>query len=161
MVLDVGPAIQQTRTGGGVVEINPGYTIVGKYRAGIQLAWAGFDEHTVTSYILTLDYYFYMSRWFRLSAGGGYGIYTNSFYSSPGALPPEEKLRYQNTGRMGGNIRMSLEWKHLSVRIAYHMAPDLYKYEYYNNDPPGISIFKGSYLGLTLGIRIGGGNTFL
>jgi hypothetical protein len=59
---------------------------------------------------------------------------------------------------MGGILRMGLEWNHLSFRIVYHMAPNLYKYEYYNNDPPGISIFKGSYLGLALGIRIGGGN---
>lgn len=54
IVLDVGPAIQQTRTGGGVIEINPEYTIAGRYKAGIQLACAGFDENKVNSYILTL-----------------------------------------------------------------------------------------------------------
>jgi hypothetical protein len=155
--IDAGPALQQTNTGGAVIEFNPGYTFAYGYRAGVQFAWAGFDEHTVASYILTLDYYYFQNRRFRLSVGAGYGLYTNSFYSSPASLPPEEKLVYQNTGRMGGNIRLGLEWNHLSFRVAWHRAPNLYKYEYNTYYPPGISIFKGSYLALSIGIRIRGG----
>ena len=158
VVIDAGPAIQQTKTGGAVFEINPGYMLAGRYRAGIQFAWAGFDEHTVVSYIITLDYYYFQNHRFRLSLGGGYGLYTNSHYGFATTKPPEETLSYQSTGKMGGNLRLGLEWNHLILRIAYHFAPSLYKYTYYNNDPPATSIFKGNYLGLTLGIRIGGGN---
>ena len=158
VVIDIGPALQQTNTGGGVIEFNPGYTIAGRYRAGMQMAFAGFDEHTVTSYLLTLDYYYFQNHSFRLSVGAGYGLYTDSYFSAPGALPPEETLGYQNTGRMGGNLRAGFEWHHLSFRIAWHKAPDLYKYEYNIYYPTGVSLFKGSYVGLTLGIRIGGGN---
>ena len=159
VVIDVGPAIQQTKSGGGLIEINPGYTLSGRYRAGIQWAWAGFDEHTVNSFTLTLDYYYFQNRKFRLSFGGGYGLYTDANYSSQTSLPPEETIIYQNTGRMGGNLRAGFEWNHLSFRIAWHKAPDLYKYEYNIYYPPGgVSLFKGSYLGLTIGIRIGGGN---
>ena len=158
VVVDIGPAIQQTKTGGGVIEINPVYTFLSRYRAGFQFAWAGFNENTVTSYILTLDYYYFQNRRFRLTFGGGYGIYTDSYYTTQLALPPELSLNYQSTGRMGGNIRTGLEWNHLSFRIAYHFAPNLYKYDYEIGYPPGISMFKGNYLSLTLGIRIGGGN---
>jgi hypothetical protein len=156
VVIDAGPALQQTPTGGGVIEINPGYMIVGRYRAGFQFAWAGFDENTVASWILTFDYFYFQNRHFRLSIGGGYGLYTNSYYGSQGFLPMGETLNYLTTGRTGGNIRTGLEWNHLSFRIAYHIAPSLYKYEYDYGLPPGISVFKGNYLGLTLGIRIGG-----
>ncbi len=158
IIIDAGPAIQQTKTGGAVFEINPRYTLANRYRAGFQFAWAGFDENTVTSYTLTLDYYYYFkNRRLRLSDGGSYGFYATSYFDFPSAIPPEEKLIYQSTGNMVGNIRMGLEWKYLSFRIAWHMAPNLYEYIYYNNDPPGISVTKGNYLGLTIGIRLGGG----
>jgi len=156
VIIDVGPALQQTKTGGGVIEINPGYAFSGRYRAGFQWAWIGFDEHEIASYILTLDYYYFQNRRFRLSVGGGYGFYTESYYSQS-ALPPEETLGYHSTGKTGGNIRAGLEWNHLSFRIAYHIAPGLYKYEYVLGYPPGVSFFEGNYLALTLGIRIGGG----
>ncbi len=157
VIIDAGPAIQQTRTGGGVIEFNPGYMFASRYRAGIQLAWAGFNDNTVASHILTLDYYYFQNRRLRLSVGAGYGFYSNSIYSCQLALPPEEKLIYRSTGKMGVNVRMGLEWRHLVFRIDYHFAPDLYEYSSYNNDPPATSIFKGNYLGLTIGIRIGGG----
>jgi hypothetical protein len=42
--VDAGYAFQQSGSPGGVLEINPGYSIAGKSRTGIQLGYMGYDE---------------------------------------------------------------------------------------------------------------------
>ncbi len=156
--MDMGLGVEQFGETGVIFQVNPQYTIGNKYRLGVQFGWAGFNEHEMASYTITMDYYIIRHSQFQLSAGGDYGFYTNSFWLSQSSMPPEEQISSQNTGQMGGSLRVGMEWRHLCFGIAYHFAPTLYKYTTYNNSLPLTEIFKGDYLGLTVGIRIGGGN---
>jgi hypothetical protein len=154
--IGAGYAFQQSGSPGGIIYINPGYTIAGRFRAGVQFGLAGYCETYMNSSILTLDYYLVNNPGFRISAGGGYGYYT-FHYLLPGSEPPEMSQGYWNTGKMGGNIRIGFEWHHLDVRLAYHFAPDLYESNSYIGEPTVTTMYKGNYLGLTIGILIGGG----
>jgi hypothetical protein len=58
---------------------------------------------------------------------------------------------------MGGNIRIGFEWHHLDLRLAYHFAPNMYESIGYLGEPTITTFYKGNYLGLTIGILIGGG----
>lgn len=154
--LGLGDAIRFYGKTGGIVYANPGYTWAGRYRTGIQLGWVAYNENTIASTLLTLDYYFLNSKRFRISAGGGYGYYTNAIWAKSFTIP-ELKEVYQTTGKMGGNIRVGMEWNHLSLRIAYNIAPTLRQYSFYNNVPVQTTSYSGNWLGLTIGIRIWGG----
>jgi hypothetical protein len=154
--MGAGYAFQQSGSPGGTFYINPGYTIGGRFRSGIQFGLAGYNETYMTFSLLTLDYYLINNPEFRISAGGGYGYYTFS-YLLPGNEPPEVTQGYRNTGNMGGNISIGFEWHHLDVRLAYHFAPDLFESNSYIGEPTVTTMYKGNYLGLTIGILIGGG----
>jgi hypothetical protein len=156
--LDIGAgyAFQQSGSPGGIIYINPGYAISERFRAGVQFGLAGYCETFMTSSMLTLDYYLVNNPGFRISAGGGYGYYTFS-YLLPGTEPPEMTQGYWTTGNRGGNIRIGIEWHHLNVRLAYHFAPDLCESNSYIGEPTVTTMYKGNFLGLTLGILIGGG----
>jgi hypothetical protein len=154
--LGLGDAIRFSGKTGGIVFANPGYTWAVRYRTGIQLSWVGYNENTIASSLLTLDYYFLNTRRFRVSAGGGYGYYTNAIWPQTFTIP-ELKEVYHSNGKMGGNFRIGVEWNHLSIRMAYHFVPTLYQFSTYNNGPVQTTIYNGNYLGLTIGIRIWGG----
>jgi hypothetical protein len=154
--MDLGLGVEQFGKTGAVFQINPHYTIANKYRLGVQIGWAVFDEHAIDSYAMTFDYYFMRHSQFQLSAGGGYGFYKNSFWFSQASMPPEEQVNSRNTGQTGGNVRVGFEWRHLCIGIAYHFAPTLYQYTMYNNSLTATDIFRGNYLSLTVGVRIGG-----
>ncbi len=154
--IGAGYSFQQSGSPGGTIYINPGYTLGGRFRTGIQFGLTGYCETFITSSILTLDYYLVNNPGFRISAGGGYGYYTFS-YLLPGAEPLEMTQGYRDTGNMGGNIRIGFEWHHLDIRLAYHFAPDLYESNSFIGEPTITTMYKGNYLGLTIGILIGGG----
>lgn len=151
-----GYTFQQAGSTGGIIYINPGYAIAGRFRAGIQQSLGGYNNNLMTSSILTLDYHLANSPDFRISTGIGYGYYTFSYFV-PASLPPEMTEGYRTTGNMGGNIRISFEWHHLDLKLAYHFAPDLYESTGYIGEPTIITRYKGNFLGLTVGILIGGG----
>lgn len=154
--IGAGYAFQQSGKPGGIVYINPGYTVDGRFRVGFQLGLTGYNETSMTSFIFTLDYYLANNPGFRISAGAGFGYYTFSYFL-PGNEPPEITQGYWTSGNLGGNIRIGFEWHHLNLKLAYHFAPNMYEIDSNIYGPTVTTTFKGNYLGLTIGILIGGG----
>ena len=154
--IGAGYSFQQSGKPGGIIYINPGYTIGGRFRTGVQLGLAGYNETSMTYSVLTLDYYLISNIGFRISAGAAFGFYTFSYFL-PGTEPPEITQDYWTTGNMGGNIRIGFEWHHLDLRLAYHFAPNMFESDSNIYGPTVKTFYKGNYLGLTIGILIGGG----
>jgi len=155
--LGVGIALPTSGSLGGAVEINPGYTIAGRYRMGVEFGWAGFDEYFVSHSNLSLDYYVVQAKRIWISMGGSFGYCNTSYYLFPSTLPPEQKMTYISSGKLGGNIRAGFGWHRIYGSIGYYFGPDLSIASTYDNYPTTTTLFKGNYFGFTIGIRLFGG----
>ena len=62
----IGMAIQQNGSTGGEVKINPGYTIAGRYKAGIQFEGVVYNNWSTGLSVLTFDYFFIRTPEFRI-----------------------------------------------------------------------------------------------
>jgi outer membrane protein W len=137
-------------SGGALFSIEPQYAIIDPLSIGIRVEAAltghlnnstgGSDNSSGTadlSYLLTLNYYF-TNTGFRPFIGGGTGIYTTATIdssttnSSVGNIP--------RTSQFGSMIRAGFEIGHLRLAAEYNFVAN-----------------NASYLGLKLGISIGGG----
>jgi len=156
----MGMAIKQNGSTGGEVRINPGYTIAGRYKAGIQFDGVVYNNWSTGSSILTFDYFFIRTPEFRISAGGGYGFYNSSYFFQT-AKPPEMSQAQSTTGKMGGMIRIGFEWHHLSLGFAYNFVPAMYVstssggYLSAGGYLTTTDTYKNGFFGLTLGLIIG------
>jgi len=151
-----GLAMLNTGSTGGVVKINPAYTIAGRYKVGVQMEGVGYCNTTTCSSILTLDYYFITRPAFRLSAGGGYGIYNSSLFGQSSKIPEESGSQW-TSGKRGGTLRMGFQWHHMSLEMAYNFVPTLYVSNSIIGYPTITETYKNGFFGLTLGIMVGGG----
>ena len=153
MELGFGVAIQQLGKPGAIFNINPAYTIANKFKTGIQFEGVVYDMRTTGSAMLTLDYYFFSKSHFRFYGGGGFGFASTSF--SGGCSIPQYS-QTQTTGKTGETIRLGFDWQHLNLRVAYNFSPSTYITSTLDGAVPVTTVYKTGYLGITLGIRIGG-----
>jgi hypothetical protein len=159
VAISFGVAFQTPGQTGVIFNINPSYTIAGRYKAGIEFEEAMYHFTQTGSSSLTFDYYFLRTRFLRLTAGGGYGFYKNSFLETgcdPGTMNGISQIQ-TSSGKMGGMLRLGFERHHLSFRVAYHFVPTMYQITTVEYSPTVIDTYKNGYWGITLGIIIGGG----
>jgi hypothetical protein len=158
VAINSGIAFQAAATGV-IFNINPSYTFQGRYKAGIQFEGVINNMTTTGSSVLTFDYYFIRNQHFRVTAGGGYGFYSSSFLNGGcgGNMPPEISEIQTSSGKMGGMIRLGLEWHHLSFGVAYHFVPSTTLTTTEIDQPTTKDTYKNGYWGITLGIILGGG----
>ena len=136
--------------GGGLFAIEPKWAVIDALAIGLRVE-AAITAHVYDnggnsnsskgngnlSYILTLDYYFTKTK-FRPFIGAGAGIYTtaaldsNSVSSGIGSIPA--------TSQFGSMVRAGFELGHLRLAAEYNFVAN-----------------SASYLGLKLGLCIGGG----
>lgn len=136
--------------GGGVFSIEPKWAVIDPLAIGVRVE-AAITAHVYDngmggnksngkanlSYILTLDYYFTHTK-FRPFIGAGAGIYTtaeldsSSVSSGIGSIPA--------TSQFGSMVRAGFELGHLRLAAEYNFVAN-----------------SASYLGLKLGVCIGGG----
>jgi hypothetical protein len=153
--------------GGVLFAIEPKYAVVPALSLGLRMEAAvvarvngyrtngAFSDATVQgagSYLATADFYFRDHYPLRPFAGAGAGIYT----LAGGAL--DDYITGMNWGNeFGGMIRAGFEARHFRFGIEYNLVPNTRFDGLDNNGDPASLTSHNSYLGLKLGICIGGG----
>lgn len=89
------------------------------------------------SYLATGDYYFSNNK-FRPFIGAGAGVYTYANVSSEDDISSTDDI--PKTSNFGAMVRGGFEYGHLRLGVEYNFVKD-----------------KSGYLGLKLGVVIGGG----
>lgn len=156
-----GVAFQQnssyhSNTQGLILNINPAYTFSGRYRAGIQFEGVFYNMQSTHSSLLTFDYYVINSPKYRFYVGGGYGFSNTSFSGGCGVPSMPGDSQDQETGKMGGTVRLGFNLRHLNIKLAYNFSPTIYTTYTTEGYPPSNSVYKNGYLGITLGVDIVG-----
>ena len=135
---------------GGLFAIEPKFAIIDPLAIGLRVE-AAITAHVYEgstnssnstgkanlSYILTMDYYFTNNR-LRPFIGGGAGIYSTAEIDSTTTTNGIGGVPY--TSQFGGMVRAGFEFGHLRIAGEYNFVAN-----------------NGSYIGLKLGICIGGG----
>ena len=145
-------SVQGNKFSGGVLfAIEPKYAIIDQLSVGLR-GEAAVTAHINNSnnngsnnsnakanlsYILTLDYYF-LNGGFRPFIGGGAGIYTTVQIDSSTSIASVNSI--PRTSQFGYMARAGFEVGHLRLGAEYNFLTN-----------------KASYLGLKIGIGIGGG----
>ena len=144
--VSLGYAIPQTSHGAGrnagfLFAIEPKYAVMDQLSVGLRLegaAMVNVDEAGETgnaqvnaSYLATGDYYFSNNK-FRPFLGAGIGVYSYANLSTEDDVPTSSSF--------GAMARGGFEYGHLRLGIEYNFVSD-----------------KSGYLGLKLGVVIGGG----
>jgi outer membrane protein X len=104
------------------------------------------------SYLATGDYYFNDNYSFRPFAGAGAGLFTIAaaeVTSSTEAVGASRKF--------GGLLRAGFEASHFRLGIEYNLVPNTTFNGFDYNGEPAKVTSKNSYIGLKLGVCIGGG----
>jgi outer membrane protein X len=151
--------------GGVLFVVEPKYAIMDQLSIGLRLEGAvtvaGADFSTGTanstasakassSYLLTGDYYVNNSD-LRPFVGAGVGL-----FKTAGVALSSTNPNYATGSKFGGMIRAGVEYKHARFGVEYNMVgkSDVAAYPAGSNN--GYSI-KNSYVGIKLGVCIGGG----
>ena len=108
------------------------------------------DVKAAGSYLLTGDYYFTNKYSFRPFAGVGLGSYTIA--SSNTAVD-----EVSSGSKFGGMIRAGIETGHFRLGLEYNLVPSINVSGYNSNGTPTTLQSKNGYLGIKIGIVIGGG----
>jgi outer membrane protein W len=157
-----------TGTKAGVLfAIEPKYAVISNLSVGLRMEaaviarFSGYsDEGTVNSasvkaagsYLATGDYYFNENYKFRPFAGAGAGIFTLASAevdANQGVVDAGSKF--------GGMIRAGFEASHFRFGIEYNIVPKTTFDGYNSNGDPAKLTSKNGYLGIKLGVCIGGG----
>jgi hypothetical protein len=152
-----GLALGSSGSKGMLVYVEPSYTIAGKYKPGLRLEQNFQSMKNTGSSALTFDYYYFKKPGFRLFVGGGYGFFNSN---SAGGCDPGPTTMYitSTTKKTGGMVRMGLEAAHFRLGIEYNMAPSTYVTAVGNPEQTSSTVeYKNGYLGIKMGILIGGG----
>ncbi len=153
--------------GGVLFAIEPKYAVISNLSLGLRMEaaviarFSGYnDEGTVNSasvkaagsYLATGDYYFSDNYSLRPFAGAGAGIFSLAsaeFDSDQGAISGGSKF--------GGMIRTGIEMKHFRLGVEYNIVPKTTFTGFDNNGDEAKLTSKNGYLGIKLGVCIGGG----
>ena len=99
------------------------------------------DVAGIGSYTLNGQYYF-SNNSFRPYVGLGFGLYTLAAVSVGDVTALEAESKF------GVYPRLGFDWGHFNMSIDYNMIP---------KSDVGEGSFKNSYIGVRLGVSIGGG----
>lgn len=150
--VSLGYAIPQTsqgagRNAGAIFVIEPKYAVMDQLSIGIRLEGAvmvNVDDAGETgkgqvnaSYLATGDYYFSNNK-FRPFLGAGAGVFTYANVSTDDDISTIDDI--PTTSNFGFMARGGFEYGHLRLGVEYNFVQD-----------------KSGYLGLKLGVVIGGG----
>lgn len=152
--------------GGFIFAVEPKYGITDDMVVGLRIEAAvmarGFtypDGTTATtsvsanaSYAATFDYYF-SDNDFRPFAGAGVGFFTFASATTDGNNDPTTADQ-----KVGGLVRAGFEYHHLRVGLEYNIVPSTSQSLYDANTGNTVnSMSKNGYLGIKVGVLIGGG----
>lgn len=153
--------------GGVLFAIEPKYAVISNLSLGLRMEaaviarFSGYnDEGTVNSasvkaagsYLATGDYYFSDNYSLRPFAGAGAGIFSLAsaeFDSDQGAISGGTKF--------GGMIRTGIEMKHFRLGVEYNIVPKTTFTGFDSDGNEAKLTSKNGYLGIKLGVCIGGG----
>jgi opacity protein-like surface antigen len=153
--------------GGVLFVVEPKYAVISNLSVGLRMEGAvvarfsGYDpDGNATdvsvkasgSYLATGDYYFTDNYMFRPFAGAGAGIYRLG------------SVELNSTGdgvsastKFGGMIRAGVEVSHLRLGVEYNLVPKTTFQGYNSNGELTTLTSQNGYIGLKLGVCIGGG----
>lgn len=153
--------------GGGIFVIEPKYAIVDQFCVGLRIetavmarafknsdgTYSSADVSASGSYLATGDYYFTNTS-FRPFAGGGLGVYS---LASASVDNNGNTSDVASATKFGGMIRAGFETGHFRLGIEYNVIGNstVQSMDYQGNTYASTS--KNSYLGIKIGICIGGG----
>jgi hypothetical protein len=153
--------------GGVLFVVEPKYAVMSALSLGLRMEGAviarfgGYDADGYPndvsvkasgSYLLTGDYYFTNTYALRPFAGAGVGIFRIAgveVNSTTGAVSAGTKF--------GGMIRAGAELSHFRLGIEYNIVPNTTFSGFDSNGDPATLTSKNGYIGLKLGVCIGGG----
>jgi outer membrane protein X len=153
--------------GGVLFAVEPKYAVISNLSVGLRMEaavvarFSGYDaegypnEASVKasgSYLATGDYYFSDNYSFRPFAGAGAGI-----FSIASAKVNETEAAVAAGSKFGGMIRGGIEMKHFRLGIEYNIVPSTKFTGLDENNQTTELKSKNSYLGIKLGVCIGGG----
>ncbi|MET0300545.1 MAG: hypothetical protein ABW036_12315 [Flavitalea sp.] len=153
--------------GGFLISLEPKYAVIPALSVGVRAeiaaavrgyggnAYTGYDNAEVkasSSFIATADYYLTQNYSFRPFVGAGAGIYATA---SGETNDSEAAISSTAKNTFGGMGRVGFETLHFRLGIEYNLVPNT-SYQDYNNPSTTVTT-KNSYLGLKVGICIGGG----
>jgi hypothetical protein len=154
--------------GGVLFAVEPKYAVIPNLAVGLRMEGAvvarfsGYDDNgnindasvkASGSYLLTGDYYFKDNYSFRPFAGAGLGAFsiaTAEVTTTTGAVSGGTKF--------GGMLRAGFEAGHFRMGFEYNIVPKT-KFDGYdeNGNPTTGLTSNNSYIGIKLGVCIGGG----
>lgn len=152
--------------GGALFVVEPKYAVMPNLSLGLRLETAvvarfdGYDQNgdpqnvnvkASASYLATGDYYFNDNYSFHPFAGAGAGIFTLASASS-------NSYGVATGSKFGGMIRAGIEVSHFRFGIEYNIIPTTTFTGFDNNGDPATLTSKNSYIGIKLGVCLGGGS---
>jgi len=154
--------------GGVLFVVEPKYAVLPNLALGLRMEAAvvarftGYDASgdlesadvkASASYLATGDYYFKNNYSFRPFAGAGVGI-----FSMASATVTSDGSDASGSGsKFGGMVRAGIEAGHFRFGIEYNIVPSSKLDGFDSNGDPAKIDSKNSYIGIKLGVCIGGG----
>lgn len=105
-----------------------------------------------SSYLFTTDYYFSKNYSFRPFAGAGLGIYS----LAAGTTANGGSISDEVATKFGQMVRLGFEAGHFRLGVEYNFIPDT-ELMNFSSSSTTKNISRNSYLGIKIGIVIGGG----
>src|SRR5215469_4841190 len=154
--------------GGVLAALEPKYAVTSNLSLGLRLEvavvarFSGYDENgepldvnvkASGGYLATGDYYFSNNYSLRPFAGAGAGIYT---IASAEATSSGSEGAAAGT-KFGGMIRAGIEAGHFRFGVEYNIVPSSKLDGFDANGDPAQITSRNSYLGIKIGVCIGGG----
>ncbi len=154
--------------GGVLFAVEPKYAVMPNLAVGLRMEGAvvarfsGYDANgdianadvnASASYLATGDYYFKDNYSFRPFAGAGVGLFSLAA-ANISATGGESA---GTSSKFGGMVRAGLEAGHFRFGIEYNIVPSSMLDGFDANGNPAKIESKNSYLGIKLGVCIGGG----
>lgn len=157
--------------GGGLFAIEPKYAVMPNLAVGLRLEVAAMARATgmnsssgdtevevkaAASYVATGDYYFTNNYSFRPFVGGGAGLFGVAAAAAKTTSTTDEGA-VGSSRKFGGLLRGGAEMRHFRLGIEYNLIGTS---TYSSVDANGATSkyeVKNSYLGVKLGVCIGGG----
>jgi outer membrane protein X len=153
--------------GGVLFAIEPKYAVMSNLAVGLRMEaavvarFSGYDADgypnnasvkAAGSYLATGDYYFSDNYKFRPFAGAGAGI-----FSLASAEINSTQEGVSAGSKFGGMIRGGIEVSHFRLGLEYNIVPKTTFTGYDSNGEEAKLTSKNSYIGIKLGVCIGGG----